>query len=90
MQQLISKKRHLGDELRSGSLGSPPNERLLHTLRPNYWFAAHLHVKFAAAVRYSSLPSPTPSRAPLMMLILNEKATLDWFKIANSLSSRFE
>ena len=34
--------------------------------------------------------STTPSRAPFMMLILNEKATLDWFKIANSLSSRFE
>ena len=52
-QELISKKRFLQDELQSGSLGSPPNERILTALQPSYWFAAHLHVKFAAVVKHA-------------------------------------
>ena len=33
-------------------LGSRANEVLLGQLRPAYWFAAHLHVKFSALVRF--------------------------------------
>ncbi len=34
--------------VKSDSIGSPHAEQLLHRLRPRYWFAAHMHVKFAA------------------------------------------
>jgi lariat debranching enzyme len=37
-------------QVETGELGSPASEQLLHTLRPSYWFAAHLHTKFGAVV----------------------------------------
>jgi lariat debranching enzyme len=39
-------------QAKRGDLGSPPNQQLLETLQPDYYFAAHLHVKFPAIVRH--------------------------------------
>eukprot|EP00878_Enallax_costatus_P042528 GHUV01049917.1.p1 GENE.GHUV01049917.1~~GHUV01049917.1.p1 ORF type:complete len:404 (+),score=111.54 GHUV01049917.1:504-1715(+) len=47
---LFNKKPYFKAEAERGDLGSPPNQELLQTLQPDYWFAAHLHVKFPAVV----------------------------------------
>ncbi|KAJ8523274.1 hypothetical protein ON010_g17588 [Phytophthora cinnamomi] len=48
--QLLRRKPFFEQEIRTNSLGSPAGEFLLYQLRPQHWFAAHLHVKFAAIV----------------------------------------
>ena len=54
MSQLLQRKPFFRQDIEKGELGSPANEDLLHALRPRYWFAAHLHVKFEALVRHES------------------------------------
>ncbi|CAG9315715.1 unnamed protein product [Blepharisma stoltei] len=47
-EELLKIKPFLKDEIRIGSLGSPAGKMLLDHLKPKYWFASHMHVRFLA------------------------------------------
>ncbi|XP_064646418.1 lariat debranching enzyme A-like [Lineus longissimus] len=52
MEALLRKKSFFREEMEKGILGSPPAEEVLNTIKPSYWFSAHLHCKFAALVEH--------------------------------------
>ena len=52
---LLRRKSFLREEIYSETLGSPPAEEIMSALRPRFWFAAHMHVKFAAVVRHGQV-----------------------------------
>jgi lariat debranching enzyme len=45
---LLEIKKGFKTDVDNGKLGSPPSTKILSLAQPNYWFAGHLHVKFAA------------------------------------------
>uniref|UniRef100_A0A7S0E8Z8 Lariat debranching enzyme C-terminal domain-containing protein n=1 Tax=Hanusia phi TaxID=3032 RepID=A0A7S0E8Z8_9CRYP len=51
-RRLLRTKRFLEEEVRNNALGNPYTAPLLDKLKPSYWFAAHLHTKFAAVYEH--------------------------------------
>ncbi len=49
---LFARKRDFEAEARAGTLGSVAARFVLDRLRPAYWFAAHMHIRFAATVHH--------------------------------------
>lgn len=52
--ELFRKKGHLRDDSTHGTLGSQAAREVLDYLRPAFWFSAHLHVKYLAAMPHDA------------------------------------
>lgn len=54
MKRLLKLKPWFSADIQKGELGSPVNDELLNLLEPQYWFSAHLHVKYEACVKHDN------------------------------------
>ena len=52
---LLKIKPHFQEDVARGTLGAEPLVPLLNSLKPKFWFAAHLHVKFPAVVPHTKV-----------------------------------
>jgi lariat debranching enzyme len=55
-ERLFRKKKDFRHDSREGKLGNLAAREVVDRLRPGYWFSAHLHVKFAAAMPHDNVP----------------------------------
>ncbi|VEU19347.1 DEKNAAC100874 [Brettanomyces naardenensis] len=53
LSYLLKNKPFFKKDIEKGELGSPMNRELLNHLRPQYWFAAHLHTGFNATIDWN-------------------------------------
>lgn len=53
-EQLLRFKPYFRNDMENGRMGSGPCWDLLTTLRPRYWYAAHMHCRFDASVPHDN------------------------------------
>ncbi|XP_026762664.2 uncharacterized protein LOC113521342 [Galleria mellonella] len=100
VENLLRRKPFLREDIETNHLGSVPAEKLLHELKPDYWFAAHLHCQFAALVKHEdntetkflALDKCLPKRRHLQILDIPEeydgdkllKQDVEWLTVLKS------
>lgn len=57
--KLLAAKPFLRTEIKNNTFGNPGTTQVLEQLQPSYWFAAHIHVKFAALVKHAETEKMT-------------------------------
>lgn len=57
---LFRKKDMFESESKAGTLGSAAAKYVMERLRPAWWFAAHMHIKFSAVVTHEQNPAAAP------------------------------
>ncbi|XP_972250.2 lariat debranching enzyme [Tribolium castaneum] len=91
--QLIRFKPFFEEDISRGQLGSKPTEELLNHLKPDYWFSAHLHCKFAAVVphecgkitKFLALDKCLPKRRFLQVVDVPHDTNLEKIEISYDL-----
>ncbi|KAF3915107.1 hypothetical protein ABW20_dc0100526 [Dactylellina cionopaga] len=79
-KKLLQFKQHFRAEVAAGKLGSPPLMSMLRKLRPKYWFAAHMHIKFPALVDHGE---PLKAMTP-------EEIETDWTEVTEIVEAKNE
>ncbi|CDU20207.1 RNA lariat debranching enzyme, putative [Plasmodium yoelii] len=91
LDDLLNSKSYFKTEILTNTLGNPQTEILLHKLKPDFWFAAHLHVKYSSiyihndkinCTKFLSLDKAEPHRHFIQILNLE--------KIHNSLQLKMD
>ena len=59
VDKLLRFKKHFREEIEQNRLGSPPARDILDTVKPEFWFSAHLHCKFAAIIPHQNTQQTT-------------------------------
>ncbi|KAK6506448.1 hypothetical protein TWF506_011358 [Arthrobotrys conoides] len=77
--KLLAIKQHFRKEVAEGRLGSPPLMGILRKLKPTYWFAAHMHIKFPAVVDHGEAPG----------LVAKDEHD-DWTRVDDTLQAKNE
>ncbi|KAF3912384.1 hypothetical protein AA313_de0208694 [Arthrobotrys entomopaga] len=78
-RRLLQYKQHFKAEVAAGALGSPPLMGVLRKIKPRYWFAAHMHVKFAALIDHEEGPRTEAPEDPT-----------DWTDVTETVETRNE
>jgi len=75
LDDLLRRKTFLKHDIENGTLGSPPLMGLLRTLRPEWWFSAHLHTRYQASIFHETPPVPnaTVARNPDEVMIEDDE-----------------
>lgn len=73
LSNLLNRKSFLRQDINSGTLGSPPLMGLLRALKPEWWFAAHLHTRYEARVVHQGRPQRIFTQNPDEILIEDDE-----------------
>ncbi|TKR95589.1 hypothetical protein L596_009733 [Steinernema carpocapsae] len=72
VNKLLAMKPYFREDIQNCKLGNPNTMNLLYATRPNYWFSAHLHCKFAALVTHKKGEEDKNSPEPTRFLALDK------------------